>query len=597
LILDIATITDVFLKIQQHDLPAAMHYRSPAGEWKTLSAKDVYQRVINVSCCLERWGVKRGDRIALLSENRPEWAIADFATLILGAIDVPIYPTLTAEQTAYILRDSECRIAFVSTASQFHKLCSIKNEVGLERIIVMDEVAEAGAISMHELMLSAPYARDAHFDAAIKLIAPSDLATIIYTSGTTGTPKGVMLTHHNIASNIVGSTTAFKWSNGAGYVSFLPLSHITARHVDYLMLGHGVEVSYCSSFDELGRTLREVRPHNFVSVPRVYEKIRQEAERKAGTGLKKKIFDWAIGVGRRHRHQVLAGIAPRSFSWKLADRLILSKVREAMGGRSDCHISGGAPLSVEIGEWFASVGIRIFEGYGLTETSPVIAINNREHYKLGTVGCPLPNIECRIAEDGELLVRGPSVTQGYWKMPEETRNAFRDGWFCTGDIGSIDADGFLKITDRKKDLIKTSGGKFIAPQPIENALKNNVLVAHAAVVGDKRKYVCVLIAPHFALLEDWARVNDVPFTSRRDLISQPQVRALYEGIVTDLNNRLAQFETLKRLVLVPDEFTVASGELTPSLKLKRRMVEQKYAALIESMYAEPLHELEPAALR
>jgi long-chain acyl-CoA synthetase len=248
---------------------------------------------------------------------------------------------------------------------------------------------------------------------------------------------------------------------------------------------------------------------------------------------------------------------------------------------------------VEVGEWFACIGVRIFEGYGLTETSPVIALNNREYYRLGTVGRPLPNVECRIADDGELLVRGPSVTQGYWNLPEETRNSFRDGWFCTGDIASIDSDGFLKITDRKKDLVKTSGGKFVAPQPIENALKSNVLVAHAAVLGDKRKYVSVLIAPHFALLEDWARVNDVQFSSRSELIQHPKVRALYEGIVADVNSRLAQFERLKRLMLVPDEFGVTTGELTPSLKLKRRFVEAKYAAVIEALYSEPLHDLEP----
>ncbi len=594
MILDIATITDVFLKIQVKDLASAMRYRLPSGEWRPLSAKDIYQRVINVARSLQGFGIQKGDRIALLSENRPEWAIADFAALLIGAVDVPVYPTLTADQTAYIIKDSGCRIAFVSTADQFRKVNSIAAGSGLERIIVMDDVADPAATPMSSIMLSALYARDPDLDAAMEKIQPSDLATIIYTSGTTGTPKGVMLTHANIASNIVGSTAHFKWSNGDGYISFLPLSHITARHVDYLMLGQGVEVSYCSSFDDLGRTLREVRPHNFVSVPRVYEKIRQEAERKAGRGLNKRVFDWAIRVGRRHQQEVLAGHTPQSFSWKLADRLVFRKVRAAMGGRGDCHISGGAPLSVEVGEWFASIGVRIFEGYGLTETSPVIALNNREYYRLGTVGRPLPNVECRIAEDGELLVRGPSVTQGYWNLPEETRNAFRDGWFCTGDIASIDSDGFLKITDRKKDLIKTSGGKFIAPQPIENALKNNVLVAHAAVIGDKRKYVSVLIAPNFALLEDWARVNDVQCSSRSELIHHLKVRALYEGIVADLNSRLARFERLKRLMLIPDEFGVDTGELTPSLKLKRRFVEAKYAPLIETLYSEPLQDLEPA---
>jgi len=593
LILEITTIADIFLKIQSHDLPRAMNFRRD-GEWIPVSAKSIYQRVINVARALRAHGVGRGDRVALLSENRFEWAVADFATLILGAIDVPIYPTLTAEQTSYILRDSGCRVAFVSTGDQFRKVRSVQSQTSLEHLIVMDQIEEPGAISMGEMMVTAPYARDPELDEAIHQIKPADMATIIYTSGTTGTPKGVMLTHANIASNIVGSTAAFKWSNGQGYVSFLPLSHITARHVDYLMLGQGIEVSYCSSFDDLGRTLREVRPHNLVSVPRVYEKIRQEAERKAGRGIKKKIFDWAMKVGGRHAETILKGDTPSSFSWKVADFLVFKQVRAALGGRSDCHISGGAPLGTEIAQWFAGIGVRIFEGYGLTETSPVISINTREHYKLGTVGRPLPNIECQIAEDGELLVRGPSVTQGYWNLPEETSRAFRDGWFCTGDIGSIDSDGFLKITDRKKDLIKTSGGKFIAPQPIENALKSNVLVAHAAVLGDKRKYAAVLIAPNFPLLEDWAKANDIAFADRRELIDHPRVQALYEGIVSDLNSRLAQFERLKRMVLVPDEFTVASGELTPSLKLKRRIVEARYASAIDRLYKETLTDLEPA---
>jgi long-chain acyl-CoA synthetase len=588
LILEIATILDVFQKMQDRDRPSVMRYRTPQG-WQPLSARDIYQRVINTAHALQTWGIRKGDRVALLSENRPEWAISDFACLLLGAVDVPLYPTLTAEQSAYIIKDSGCRVAFVSTADQLRKVQSIKAETGLERIVVMDDVDDPGASKMSSIMSSAPYQRDAALDAAAQVVHPGDLATIIYTSGTTGTPKGVMLTHGNIASNIVGSTAHFKWSQGDGYISFLPLSHITARHVDYLMLGHGVEVSYCSSFDDLGRSLREVKPHNIVAVPRVYEKIRQEAEKRSGSGVKKMIFDWAVGVGMQYRHQILAGKQPDNLSWQLADKLVFTKVRAAMGGNGDCFISGGAPLGVDVAEWFAAIGVRIFEGYGLTETSPVIAINNREAYRLGTVGKPLPNVECKIADDGELLVRGPSVTKGYWNLPEETQRAFVEGWFCTGDIGSIDADGFLRITDRKKDLIKTSGGKFIAPQPIENALKANVLVAHAAIIGDKRKYACVIIAPHFGLLEDWARANGVEFASRNELIHAEKVRALYEGIVADLNSRLAQFERLKKIILVPDEFTVASGELTPSLKLKRRVVEQKYAALVEALYAEPYH--------
>jgi long-chain acyl-CoA synthetase len=308
------------------------------------------------------------------------------------------------------------------------------------------------------------------------------------------------------------------------------------------------------------------------------------------------VFEWALRVGRAHRQETLAGKIPGAVSWKIADALLYSKIRAGLGGRAECCISGGAPLGRELAEWFADVGIRIFEGYGLTETSPVISINTAEHLRLGTVGRPLPGFECKIAADGELLVKGPSVTRGYWKMPEETKNSFEDGWFKTGDIGEIDSDGFLSITDRKKDLLKTSGGKLIAPQPIENALKTNVLVAQAAVIGDKRKYPAVIIAPHFPLLEDWARANLLKFSSREELIHHEKVRAMYEGIVAHLNNKLAQFERLKRVILVPDEFTIESGEITPSLKLKRRVVEKKYARLIESLYSETA-EIHPEAAR
>jgi long-chain acyl-CoA synthetase len=585
-ILPLTTLLDVLRLCREKNNPAAMRVRV-AGQWVEYSGSEVIQRISRMANALQSFGIQRGDRVLLLSENRPEWSIADFATLLVGAVDVPLYPTLTAEQSAYIVRDSGARLAFVSTREQFEKMLKIKNETALERIIVMDDVDHPEALRMSEIITSGqPLARK-DFERKLSGAQPDDLATIIYTSGTTGTPKGVMLTHGNIASNIVGSSTAFQWSKRDGYVSFLPLSHITARHVDYIMLSMGISTSYCPSFDEVARTLVEVRPHNFVSVPRVYEKVRQEAERKAAFGLKKAIFKWALGVGRRHRHEVLAGKIPSGLAWKLADKLVFSKVRAAIGGELDCCISGGAPLPVEVAEWFASVGLRIFEGYGLTETSPVIGINTHQHYRLGSIGRALPNIEVKLDSDGELLVRGPSVTKGYWKQPQQTAEAFVDGWFRTGDIARIDEDGFIFITDRKKDLIKTSGGKFIAPQPIENQLKVNVLVAHAAVLGDKRKFPAVLIAPNFPLLEDWARINGVQFSSRHELIHSDKVRALYEGIVNDLNSKLAKYERLKRVLLVPDEFSIAGGELTPSLKLKRRVVEQKYLKELDEMYALP----------
>jgi long-chain acyl-CoA synthetase len=412
-----------------------------------------------------------------------------------------------------------------------------------------------------------------------------DLATLIYTSGTTGVSKGVMLTHGNLTSNIEYSLKGFEFIGEQVSVSFLPLSHITARHVDFAMLFNGVTLAYCPFVDQLPQALLEVKPTMFVSVPRVYEKIHAQTDLKAGGFPKNMILRWALWVGHSHAGEILKGKVPNAAAWRLADKLVYSKVRAGMGGRGQVFISGGAPLGRELAEWFSWIGIRIHEGYGLTETSPVIAVNTPHDHKLGTVGKPLGNVEVKIASDGEILMRGPSVFKGYWKRPEETANAFVDGWFKTGDIGNLDADGFLSVTDRKKDLIKTSGGKFIAPQPIENSLKHNALIAEAIIVGDKRKFPAVVISPYFALLEDWARNNQVAFQSRSELVAHPKVQALYDGIVEDVNRNLARFEKLKKVILVPDEFTPADGTLTHTMKVRRRAVEERYRKLIEDVYA------------
>jgi long-chain acyl-CoA synthetase len=427
---------------------------------------------------------------------------------------------------------------------------------------------------------------DPELDVLARTVGPHDLATLIYTSGTTGIPKGVMLTHDNLMSNVQCSLLGFPLPADSVYISFLPLSHITARHVDYAMFFHGVVPAYCPFIENLPQALREVQPHIFVGVPRVYEKIRLQVEQTAASGVKRKVLNWALATGREYREQTLAGETPTTKSWRVADRLVFSKIRQGMGGRVRLHISGGAPLGRDLAAWYADVGIRIHEGYGLTETSPVIAVHNPVAHKLGTVGKPLSNVEVRIADDGEILVRGPSVFRGYWNKPDETRAAFVDGFFKTGDIGHLDADGFLSVTDRKKDLIKTSGGKFLAPQPIERALTANALLAEAVVIGEKRKFPAVLIIPYFPLLEDWARQNEVLFTSRKDLIAHPRIVALYEGIVDDLNQGLARFERLKRVMLVAEEFSIASGTLTPSMKLRRRAIEQRFQTLIDEMYQE-----------
>jgi long-chain acyl-CoA synthetase len=582
--MSIATLNEIFYAIVDRDSPRVMLQRQ-AIQWVPISSRELYRNVAGVAHALANWGITKGDRVAILSENRPEWTTADFACQLNGAVSVPIYSTLTADQTAFILRDAGCRAVFLSSEQQLRKVQSVRAQTPVEKIVVMDPVETAHAFSMAHLMQEGPQGRDPELDARSRIIASEDLATIIYTSGTTGVSKGVMLTHGNLASNIEYSLKGFEFQGDQVSVSFLPLSHVTARHVDFAMLFNGVTLAYCPFVDQLARALLEVRPTMFVSVPRVYEKIHAQAELKARDLPKNLIFRWALSVGRAHEAEILGGKTPTSPMWKLANRLVYSKVREGMGGRGQVFISGGAPLGRELGEWFALVGIRIHEGYGLTETSPVIAVNTPHAHKLGTVGRPLGNVEVKIADDGEILVRGPSVFKSYWKRPEETANAFIDGWFKTGDIGNLDGDGFLSVTDRKKDLIKTSGGKFIAPQPIENSLKHNALVAEAIVVGDKRRFPAVLISPYFPLLEDWARNNQVDFASRADLAANSKVQALYDGIVEDLNRNLARFEKLKKVILVPDEFSAAEGTLTHTMKVRRRAVEERYRELIDEVYA------------
>ena len=576
------TLNQLFMEVVARDLPRIMMHRVN-GSWSAIGSRELYRKVVGTSRGLQSWGIGRGDRIAILSENRPEWAIADFACLLLGAATVPIYPTLTAEQTAYILNDSESRVVFVSSEVQFQKIHSIKAQTRIEQIVLMYP-AILPAASMAALMESGPNERDTAFDAAADLIKEDDLATLIYTSGTTGVPKGVLLTHGNMTSNFTCSLEGFDVAVGDISLSFLPLSHITARHVDLAVLYRGGCLAYVPFVDQVAQALLEVRPTFLVAVPRVYEKVYAQAEQKAKHFPTSWIYRWALAVGRAHLGEILKGSTPRSPVWKLANTLVYSKIPVGMGGRVRVFISGGAPLGRELAHWYACMGIRLHEGYGLTETSPVIAVNTPTAHKLGTVGRPLSNVEVRIADDGEILVRGPSVFKGYWKKPQETQDVFTDGWFKTGDIGSLDADGFLSVTDRKKDLIKTSGGKFIAPQPMENSLKHNPLVAEAVVVGDARKFPAVLIAPNFTLLEDWARTHDVQFTTRKELVSHPKVCALYEDIVEDLNCGLARFEQLKKVLVLAEEFSSANGTLTASMKLRRRAVQERYRDQIDEMY-------------
>jgi long-chain acyl-CoA synthetase len=595
-VLDLKTLNDVFFLIAAANRERSVLTQDAQGTWQPVSSNQMYQRVRTLAEAFRAWGIRKGDRIAILAENRWEWAVADFAALALGAVDVPIYPTLTAEQTAALLADSGARVAVVSTRTQYEKVAQQRARTALEHIIIMDEEGTPDAVRFASLIGGADKVtgRDAAFDREAYAVGPEDLATLIYTSGTTGEPKGVMLTHGNIASNINESLAGFDIGPDDSCISFLPLSHITARHLDYAIYTRQATVAYCGSFDKLPAAMAAVKPTVFVGVPRVYEKFRQEVERRAGmSAVKRRMLKWALAAGAKHRETVARGELPGSAGWRLGNTLVFNKMRAGFGGRVRYFIAGGAPLGLDTAHWFASAGIRILEGYGLTETSPVLAINTPAANRMGSVGKPLPQVACRIAEDGELLVKGPNVFSSYWKHATHEPETFdAEGWFKTGDVGHIDADGFLYITDRKKELLKTSGGKLIAPQPIENKLKANVLVSQAALVGDRHKFASALISPNFAALEAWAKEQGISAATRRDLARDARVVAAYQGIVDQVNAKLANYETIKRFLIVPEEWSLDTGELTPSLKLKRRVILEKYAAEIEGFYVEPQRPVE-----
>ena len=583
---DLETINDILLKVMSRGEREVVRWPQ-GGRWTPISASELYGKVRALAKALEAWEVAPGDRVVLIAENRWEWLVTDLAVLAIGAIDVPLYGTITPDQLGYMLNDSGAKVAVVSSSELYGKLREAGDLPALEHVVVMDKTADEGAESFANLLegWEALRERDDAFDDRLRSTPKDDLATIIYTSGTTGQPKGVGLSHWNLASNVNVTTDEMGFTQDDSAISFLPLSHVTARHLDYAFLCHGALVAYCPKIDRLQEALQAVRPTIFLAVPRVYEKIRQSVEGKAGVSpMKARMLRWAIGVGERNRRAIGEGRIPSSLLWKIANKLIYAKVAAAFGGRVKTFSAGGAPLGMDTAGWFADVGIRVLEGYGMTETSPVIAVNTPKHYKLGSVGKPVPNLEVRFAGDGELEVRGPSVFKAYWHREKDTAEAFDgDGWFRTGDIGKLE-DGFLLITDRKKELLKTSGGKLIAPQPIENRLKANGLVAHAALVGDKQKYASVLISPNFAALDGWAKGKGITTQDRAALVQQDAVKAEYRRIVDAVNGGLAHFETIKKVAVVPEEWSVESGELTPSMKMKRRLVEDKYKDVIEGMY-------------
>ncbi len=576
------TLNDIFLTVADSGSLDTVRIQQKDGSWTTLSALEFYGRVRALAAAFAALGLRKGDRVALVAENRWEWAAVDFATLAAGLVNVPLFPTLQAAEISRLLAHSGARAAVVSTAAQLRKI----DPASVEHRIVMDEVASPDVLKFTDLTAAARPERDPAFDSAAQGIAPDDLASIIYTSGTTGEPKGVMLTHGNLASNVSYSLREFHFEGPQRTVSFLPLSHVTARHVDYCLYALGFSVAYVPAVDRLMPALKTIRPTLLVAVPRVLEKVRGEIERRSRSSkLKTAIVNWALRVGRKNEPAILAGEHPASPSYKLADTLFYSKVRAVFGGEVKYLIAGGAPLGPDTAHWFARAGVRLYEGYGLTETSPVIAVNTDAGYRFGTVGKPLGNLQVKLAEDGELLVKGPSVFGGYWAAPELTAEAFTpDGWFLTGDIATLDADGFLAITDRKKELLKTSAGKFIAPQLIEGKLKADSFIAQAAVFGDREKHAAALLAPNFELLEPWARERKLAFTGRAELVRHPEVLARYRETVKRVNSSLAPHELVKQWALVADEWAIDSGELTPSMKLKRRVLAERYRAEIAALF-------------
>ncbi len=575
--------------------PIAMRVKRD-GRWLAISYADLLDRVHAASAGLLDLGLAAGDRVAILSENRPEWAITDYACLAARCADVPVYPTLPAKQIEYILGDSGAAAVCVSTRKQLDKIQQIRGALpAIRHVIAFDPGLESDSVLGFEAFLArgrAALGKWPNWRAGALSVTADDLATLIYTSGTTGEPKGVMLTHGNLTSNVVASSPALTVTDGDECLSLLPLSHIFERMAGhYLMFDAGVIINYAESIEAVPKNLLEVRPTICCAVPRLYEKIYAGAleAASAGPALKKKIFFWAKRVGEEWAERKLAGkIIPVDlrFARAVADRLVFRKIRARVGGRIRFFISGGAPLSPEIAKFFYAAGIPILEGYGLTETSPVISVNTPERLKIGTVGQPIQDVEVKIAEDGEILSRGPHIMRGYYNKPEATREALTpDGWFHTGDIGMLDAEGFLKITDRKKDLIVTAGGKKVAPQPIEGLLKLNKFISSAVMLGDRRKFPIALLVPNFERLEAWAREQGLTWNNREELVKLPAVEQQMASEARKNLRDLAQFEVPKKFLILARDFSIESGELTPKLSVKRRVVEQHYADRIEALFA------------
>ncbi|MEW5877838.1 MAG: long-chain fatty acid--CoA ligase [Acidobacteriota bacterium] len=579
------TLQDLFFYVVGNFPPRKVLLRIKEGRgWREVTVKEFEKAVRELAQKLLALGIRPGDRVAIFSENRPEWHIVDFACQLIGAVDVPLYATLPAPHVRYIIQDAGARLLFVSGKERAQ--VALEAASGLDvQVVGIDPDLAPGLRSIADLPLP-PKRKQKEFP----VIGEEDLATLIYTSGTTGEPKGVMLTHRNLISQVNAVRPLFPITDKDISMSFLPLSHSYERTVDYVFLQYGVQINYVESIEKVPMQLTEIRPTIMVSVPRLYErsyikilsKIQQEG------GAKRRLFQWALSVGRKVKEAEWRGEKPSAFlrgQYAVAKARIFSKVLERLGGRLRFTVSGGAPLSREVGEFFDIVGLPILQGYGLTESSPVISVNRLDANRIGSAGQVLPGVEVRIAEDGEILARGPNIMKGYWNKPEATAEAIdKEGFLHTGDVGYIDADGYLFITDRKKDIIVTSGGKNVAPQPIEGKLGATAYIAQAVVIGDRYPYLTALIVPNFENLETYFAEKGIKGLSREEMAAHPDTEALVAEAVKKVNLELASHERIRRFSLLPREFSLEAGELTPTMKVRRRVVAERYRDVIEAMY-------------
>jgi long-chain acyl-CoA synthetase len=591
--MSVTTLSELFLKAAGYNKPDCLLYKV-GGTYQPVSTAELVDRVRRLSHALGEIGVKPGDRVALMSENGPHWPTVDFATLCCGGVVVPIYPTLLPDQSSYIANDCGAKVVFAETTSHLEGLLSKSAELPKVEhfVLIKGESSDPRVTTMAALLERGTGVDPAKFEEKARACRPDDLATFVYTSGTTGQPKGVMLTHRNIVSNVVSAMEVLRLERRFTALSFLPLSHSFERTVDYCYFYTGCTIAYAESVATVAANLQEVNPHVFVSVPRVYEKVLSRVQEAvaAGSPIRQKLFRWAVGVGHESLAWRLKRQSPPGFlgiQLKIADKLVFSKIRARLGNRFEMALSGGAPLARDVAEFFWGARIPIFEGYGLSETAPVLNVNTPDAVKMGTVGRALPEVELQIAADGEILAKGPNIMKGYWNMPEATAEVIdQEGWFHTGDIGEIDSEGFLRITDRKKELIINAYGKNVAPAPIENSLKSSRFIGQAVVIGDRRKFLSALVVPDFEVLKPWAERQGIGATGNEALIKDPKVRDLFAAEVQAVNAHLASFEKIVAWELLPNEFTLESGELTPTQKVKRRVVNQKYGETVERLYRE-----------